>query len=148
LNSGYLLDTSVFSALAPGRTEAISLVSKLIREKSGTNFVSVVTITEIQQGVSKLQRLGGNERAARLSDWLNAQLSEFADRIIQIDKMIAFEAGKMSDAATAIGRNPGSADIYIAATAKVKDFELLTRNVRHFAPLGIRYSDPFENSVS
>jgi toxin FitB len=148
LISGYLLDTSVFSAMAPGRTEAASLVGKLIREKSGTNFVSVITITEIQQGISKLQRLGGIERAARLSDWLNAQLSEFADRVIQIDKLIAFEAGKMSDAATAIGRNPGSADIYIAATTKVRDFELLTRNVRHFAPLGVRHSDPFESSLS
>ena len=133
--------------MAPGKTEAISLVGKLIREKTGTNFVSVITITEIQQGISKLQRLGGIERAARLSDWLNAQLSEFSDRVIHIDRLIAFEAGKMSDAATAIGRNPGSADIYIAATAKVKDFQLLTRNVRHFAPLGIRHSDPFENSV-
>ena len=80
-----------------------------------------------------------------LSAWLDDQLSEFADRVIQVDKSIAYEAGIMSDAATASGRNPGFADIFIAATAKVRNIELLTRNTRHFEPLGIRYSNPFED---
>jgi toxin FitB len=145
LSNGYLLDTSVLSALAPGRLEAQSAVGKHIKEKPGTNYISVVTITEIQQGISKLHRQGGFERAARLSDWLNDQLTVFADRLIQIDKSIAYEAGKMSDASTAAGRNPGYADIFIAATAKVKDIVLLTRNTRHFEPLGIRFSNPFDD---
>jgi toxin FitB len=145
LSGGYLLDTSVLSALAPGRTEALSIVGKLIREKSGGNYISVVTVSEIQQGISKLQRQGGFARAAGLSAWLSDQLSEFADRVIQIDKVIAYEAGNLSDASTAAGRNPGFADIYIAATAKVRNIELLTRNTRHFEPLCIRYSNPFED---
>ena len=142
---GYLLDTSVLSALAPGRAEGLSILGKLIREKSGSNYISVVTVSEIQQGISKLQRQGGFARAAGLSAWLSGQLSEFADRVIQVDKSIAYEAGNMSDAATAAGRHPGFADIYIAATAKVRNIELLTRNTRHFEPLGIRYSNPFDD---
>jgi toxin FitB len=145
LIDGYLLDTSVLSALAPGRNEALSVVGKVIREKSGNNYISVVTISEIQQGISKLHRQGGIARAAGLSAWLSDQLSEFADRVIQVDKKIAYEAGNMSDAATAAGRNPGFADIFIAATAKVRNIELLTRNTRHFEILGIRHSNPFDD---
>jgi toxin FitB len=115
------------------------------QRETGQQLYSVVTISEIQQGISKLRRKGGIARAEGLSAWLSDQLSEFADRVIQIDNYIAYEAGNMSDAATAAGRNPGFADMFIAATAKVRNIELLTCNTRHFQFLGIRHSNPFDD---
>lgn len=48
----------------------------------------------------------------------------------------------MSDTAFSRGRHPGVLDILIAATAQAHDLTLLTRNVRHFEPLGIEVVDP------
>jgi toxin FitB len=148
LSGGYLLDTSVFSALAPGRPEMLTPAGEWLRKNVDSFRICAVTLSEIQQGISKLQRRGGVERANRLKDWLDAIYIETPERIIAIDRFIAIEAGALSDAATALGRNPGFPDILIAATAKVHDAELLTRNGRHFAPLGISFSDPFENAAN
>gem|GEM_PF-2305952 len=45
--------------------------------------------------------------------------------------------------ARALGRPPGFADIVIAATAAHHRLTLLTRNVKHFEPLGVALHDPF-----
>ena len=148
MSGGYLLDTSVFSALSPGRPELLTPAGEWLRKNVDSFRICAITLSEIQQGISSLKRRGGAERAARLKDWLDAIYIEAPERIISIDRFIAIEAGAMSDSATALGRNPGFPDVLIAATAKVHKAELLTRNGRHFASLGIKYSDPFENSLN
>ncbi|HZK90139.1 MAG TPA: hypothetical protein VFC56_08345 [Stellaceae bacterium] len=60
--------------------------------------------------------------------------------------MLAFDlthiAGEMSDAAEAIGRHPGFADIATASIAKSRGLVVLTANRRHFDPLGIDTLNP------
>ena len=144
MTSGLILDTSVLSALAPGRQEALTLVGEQLRSSAGSNYFSVVTISEIQQGIEKLRRAGGVERADRLSVWLTTLVAVYGNRVLQIDNEIAFESGILSDKATAIGKHPGMPDILIAATAKIRDLTLSTRNGRHFEPLGIKWHDPID----
>ena len=48
------------------------------------------------------------------------------------------------DGARAAGRASGFADIVIAATAATRGLTILTRNLRHFAPLDARALDPFD----
>jgi hypothetical protein len=45
--------------------------------------------------------------------------------------------------AHALGLAPGFADLAIAGIAQAHGLIVLTRNLRHFAPLGIAASDPF-----
>ncbi len=146
MSVGQLLDTSVLSALAPGRQEALTLVGEILRSHAGSNYFSVVTIAEIQQGIEKLRRVGGVERADKISVWLTTLVAIYGSRVIQVDNEIAFESGILSDKATAIGKHPGMPDVLIAATAKVRDLTLSTRNGRHFEPLGIKWQDPFDAS--
>lgn len=54
---------------------------------------------------------------------------------------IAEETGRMLDLARGIGQNPGFEDVAIAATAKVRGLTVLTRNARHFSPLGVSLLD-------
>ena len=143
MTGGQLLDTSVLSALAPGRQEALTLVGEQLRSHAGSNYFSVVTIAEIQQGIEKLRRAGGTDRADKLSVWLTTLVAVYGNRVLQIDNEIAFESGVLSDRATAIGKHPGLPDVLIAATAKMRDLTLSTRNGRHFDPLGINWHDPF-----
>ena len=42
-----------------------------------------------------------------------------------------------------MGQAPGLADIAIAATAKAQGLIVLTRNLKHFAGLGVEIIDPF-----
>jgi predicted nucleic acid-binding protein len=50
----------------------------------------------------------------------------------------------LSDLARSRGTAPGFADIVIAATALSRGLTLLTRNTRHFEPLGLSMLNPFE----
>jgi hypothetical protein len=144
LSSGYLLDTSVLSVFAPDRLALDPSLSEWFRRRAETLYLSAVTVAEIEQGLCKLNRAGGLERAARLTAWLDTLLDDFADRVLAFDARVGRIAGRLSDHAVEIGRHPGFADVAIGATAAAHDLVLLTRNGRHFQPLGIAFADPLE----
>ena len=107
-------------------------------------YLSAVTVTEIVRGIAKQERTGAVARAARLRDWLDLLLHLYDARVLHFDVAAARLAGELSDRAQASGHTPGFADIAIAATAASRGLTVLTRNLRHFDPLGIAAIDPFE----
>ncbi len=89
----------------------------------------MVTIGEIQRGIALLQRRGDHRQAARYEAWLAATKSGFAE---------AEEWGQLD------ARDPVSmADGLIAATARVRGWTVVTRNVKHFESTGVRTLNPF-----
>jgi predicted nucleic acid-binding protein len=141
----YLLDTSVLSLLAPGRTLPNAGVTDWLRERSDELYISTVSITEIAKGIHKLKRVGGAERAERLSAWLDRLVLDRPDRVLSFDIAMARKAGQISDRAIAMGRHPGFADVAIAATAAMLGLVILTRNGRHFEPLEVEFIDPTDS---
>jgi predicted nucleic acid-binding protein len=107
-------------------------------------YVSAVTVAEIEQGIRKLHRAGGVQRADALTRWLDALIERGGDRILPFDTRAGRIAGELSDQAIAAGRHPGFADVAIAATAVANGLVVLTRNGKHFAPLGVELVDPVE----
>ena len=101
-----------------------------------------MTISEIAQGIGKLRRAGGVERADRLDRWLDGLLASYTERILPLDAKAARLAGQISDAAIAQGCYPGFADVAIAALAQNAGLLLLTCNLKHFQPLGVACADP------
>jgi len=144
LSAGYLLDTSVLSLLASDRERATGLAIWL-RKHVDVLYLSAVSVVEIEQGIAKLRRAGGIERADHLTQWLDALLDHAADRLLPLDNQVGRVAGALSDRAIASGCHPGFADVAIAATAVTHKLILLTCNGRHFAPLGVEFLDPVEN---
>ena len=143
LCQGYLLDTSVVSALAPGReTYLPSAFGEWLQAHDAQLFLPAIAVAELAQGIAKLQRSGGTERAQRLDSWLDGLMTGFKDRILSFDAQTARLAGRISDAAMAQGRHPGFADVAIAALAQNANLQLLTRNLKHFQPLGVNCLDP------
>ena len=140
----YLVDTDVLSAGAPGRRERSAALVEWMDARSPALFLSAVTVAEISDGIAKLKRTGSAAKAARLDDWLELVLHLYGDRVLPFDVSAARLAGEAMDAARASGRMPGFADIAIAATAASRGLTVLTRNLRHFAPLGARAIDPFD----
>jgi predicted nucleic acid-binding protein len=143
LREGYLLDTSVVSTLAPGREVFMpNTLAQWLQAHDKELFLPSIAIAEMAQGIGKLRRAGGADRADRLERWLDGLLATYADRILPLDAHAARLAGQLSDAAMAKGCHPGFADVAIAALAQHAGLLLLTRNLKHFEPLGVACADP------
>ncbi len=106
-------------------------------------FISVVTLAEIEDGIAKSKREGATRKAADLTAWLETVVHLYAKRILAFGIDEARIAGGLSDLARGCGHAPGFADIVIAATARCRGLTVLSRNVRHFEPLGVGVLDPF-----
>jgi toxin FitB len=139
----YLVDTNVISAGAPSRLAPRELLAWMDAH-SRLLFVSAVTVAEIEDGVAKLRREGATRKAQDLAAWLETILHLYGDRILAFDTPTARIAGALADRARGQGQAPGFADIIIAATAQRHGLTILSRNLRHFAPLGAAAIDPFD----
>jgi predicted nucleic acid-binding protein len=140
----YLVDTNIISATAPSKAAAPVGLVAWMDERSAALYLSAVTIAEIEDGIAKARREGATRKAKQLTDWLETVLHLYADRILAFDVAAARMAGGLSDRARGAGHAPGFADVVIAATASCHGLTILTRNVRHFAPLGVAAVDPFK----
>jgi len=139
----YLVDTNVVSAGAPGRAHRSPALVSWMDRHAESLFLSVVSVTEIARGIAKQRREGSHARAARLQDWLELVLHLYDGQVLPFDVAAARVVGQLDDRAQASGAAPGFADIAIAATASSRGLTVLTRNLRHFEPLGVVAVDPF-----
>ena len=138
----YLVDTNVISAVSPNRAVSAALV-EWMETQSASLFLSVVTIAEVEDGIAKLRREKATRRSRDLAQWLDVVLHLYGERILRLDVPTARIAGQLSDRARGQGHSPGFADIIIAATARQHSLTVLSRNTRHFVPLGVSVLDPF-----
>ncbi len=139
----YLLDTNVISTLAPSRADRPRHLVDWLDRKSDDLFLSVITATEIRDGIAKARRIGATRKAEALTTWWDQVEARFGSRLVPLDLKAATIAGLLSDRARAAGLSPGFADIAIAATAEAHGHALLTRNLKDFRGLGIVALDPF-----
>ncbi|HSI41382.1 MAG TPA: type II toxin-antitoxin system VapC family toxin [Xanthobacteraceae bacterium] len=142
----FLVDTNVISALAPSKHAAVPQIVAWLDEASPHLFMSVISAAEVGRGIAKAEREGATTKARRLREWWHSLEYLYADKLLPFDLKCARAAGLILDGARA--HQPGFEDIAIAATAQVHGFTVLTRNVRHFEPLGIRVADPFQDLLS
>ena len=134
----YLLYTMVISALRQNPVNA-NLAKWYASIDSDTMFLSVITIGEIQKGICLLEKKSGSP-VPNLQSWLQFIVSSFAERILPVTLEVAQEWGNIS---CMIGNS--GADNLIAATAKVNNLKVVTRNVKHFEPAGVPCVNPWEN---
>ena len=139
----YLVDTNVISAGAPSKMAVPADLVGWMDAHSAVLFLSAVSVAEIQDGIAKSRREGATRKADDLDAWLETLLHLYGARVLSFDVEVARVAGDLSDRARALGRPPGFADVVIAATAAHHRLTLLTRNIKHFEPLGVALHDPF-----
>ncbi len=140
----YLVDTDVLSAGTPDRPKRSVNLINWMDKHSADLFLSTVTVAEVCNGIARLKRTGAASRATTIGSWLELMLHLYGDRVLSFDTAAARLAGRLMDKARGAGYSPGFADIAIAATAESQGLTILTRNFRHFAPLGIAAIDPFQ----
>jgi predicted nucleic acid-binding protein len=144
---GYLLDTNVISITAPANQARDQTVLDWLEGHSDSLFLSVVTIAEIESGIANAERKEAVRKAALLTAWLEAVLHLYGHRVLPLDTIIARAAGRLDGFARGAGLSPGFADIAIAATAATHGLIILTRNLRHFRPLGLTVLDPLHDPL-
>jgi predicted nucleic acid-binding protein len=137
----FLIDTNVISALAPSKRRDSEELVEWLDRASPRLFLLVVSAAEVRSGIAKAEREGATTKARKLIEWWESIEYLYADKLLPFDLRCAHVAGQILDDARA--HQPGFEDIAIAATARVHDLVLLTRNLRHFKPLGVQSVDPF-----
>ncbi len=134
-----LLDTDIVSALRrPDRHPQVTLWVAMQRPEE--LFLSAVTIGEIWRGIAQQERRDP-PFARDLTAWLARLLTLYRDRVLPIDIPIARRWGRLS---ASLGHD--SADLMIAATALEHGLTVVTRNVRHYEPTGVKILNPFEDA--
>jgi predicted nucleic acid-binding protein len=147
--SGFLLDTNVVSMLAPSRAEASSGFLNWLEhtDSQGHLFLSVVTIHEIEKGITLLEHRGAAAKAAGLKLWLTGLVSTYDDKILSLDASAAALGGQLEAKALAAGHDPGMADASVAGIAAAHDLVVITANTKHFLPFGVAVASPDEVSA-
>jgi len=137
----WLLDTMVISELRK-RIPDSNVLTWLSSVPEKSIFISVVTISEIQRGIT-LQRNKDMPFAERLQFWLNEMIRNYGDRILPITPVIACRWGELSAVA-----GHDWVDVVIAATALQHGLSVVTRNERHFSLFSVPVLNPYNDGRS
>lgn len=134
----FLLDTNVLSDIRKGRNGNEGVRRWADAEDQAHFALSVVTIKEIEYGILNKAR-SDPDQSLVLRLWLDHHLlPSYADRILDVDVEVARRAASFD-----VPDPRPIADGLIAATAMVHNLMIVTRNVTHFAPMGVRLLNPF-----
>ncbi len=139
----YLLDTCTISTLRKKKSSAgRKLRDWVAGHENRSFFISVLTLGELQFGISKLSDKDENIKNA-LQNWLSAEvIPAFGDRILVIDQQICSIWGDISAEAVKEGIILPVGDALIAATAIKHDLIVVTQNTKHFKFSGAHFLDP------
>jgi toxin FitB len=136
----FLLDTCVISEMVRPVPDA-GVVQWIEKHDEFDLYLSVITLGEIQKGIS---RLSFGKKKPRLTVWLKEELEvRFFERIIPVTPEIGIACGSMLGLAENNGQPLSVIGALIAATASVHNLILVTRNISDFGGCSIDIIDPW-----
>jgi len=136
----HLVDTNVVSELRKANHAHPRVRAWAEALPAARLYLSVISVLELEIGILLLERRN-RKQSAVLRAWMDGHvLPTFSDRILAVDTAVAQRCTVLHVL------NPRSdRDALIAATALVHDITVVTRNVSHFQPLGVRLVNPWES---
>jgi predicted nucleic acid-binding protein len=136
----YLLDTNIVSLFDLRRRREAEPFINWARRHDPLLFLSTITLTEIEAGILKVAREGKQVRANQLVAFRDSLIADYRERLLPIDVHVALTIAHLAEFVRpmVIERT----DLANAATARVHNLTVLTRNVRHFEPTGVAVIDP------
>jgi predicted nucleic acid-binding protein len=132
----FLLDTNVVSEIRKPRPDP-NVQVWLTSVPEADLHLSVLVVGEIRQGVERLRRRDP-ARAAPYEAWLSELARRFADRLVPVTVEVCEEWGRLNVPAPL-----PVVDGLMAATAKVRDWTFVTRNVADLGRADVRLLNPF-----
>ena len=141
----YLLDTCLISELVK-KVPNVAVENWLDKQDEQNLFLSVLTLGELQKGISKLP---DGTRKNELQIWVEHDLVErFAGRIIGVDLETALVWGKLQGDSEQKGERLPVMDSLIAATARACGFIVVTRNIKDIERCQVRVCNPWEQATT
>jgi len=141
----FLLDTNILSEVRRPKPNT-GILQWLDQVDEDRVFISVITLAEIQRGISLL---AAGRKQDELTKWLSHDLQyRFEGRILTIDAKTALSWGDLMAASKLRGFALASMDGFLAATAKTYDLTLVTHNLKDFSGLNIQLLDPWEHGIT
>lgn len=139
----YILDTCVISEMVKPSPNP-KVLEWMGQQNEDQLYLSVLTIGEIQKGISKLP---DNLKKTNLQSWLDIDLkSRFENRMLPIDEEVAKTWGAIQSMAEKSGRKIQVIDSLIAATGLVHQMVVVTRNTGDMPSLpGLTIFNPWED---
>jgi toxin FitB len=140
----WLLDTNVISENVS--RPATEKVANWVRDRHPEEIgISAVTLAELIDGIALTT---DEPRKSELRLWMDIGiLRPFSDRIVPVTTEILLDWIGLTRTLGARGRPQAAADLLIAATCRVHDLTLATRNIRDFANTDITVYNPWTDET-
>lgn len=138
----YVLDTNVVSALRrPDREPTVADWARAVPLVD--QYITALTVAEIERGVVRKEQVDPAQGAI-LRRWLaDRVLPGFAGRVLPFDLPAARILARYP-----VPEHAPYDDAQIAAVAEANGMTVVTRNLRHFEPLGVRLFCPWGQGPS
>jgi len=143
----YLLDTCILSKARKKNPTDQKLKAWLNKHPDSSYFISVLTLGEIEAGISKIdvKTKEQEKHKVALQEWLRSELiPRFEGRILPISTEVVLAWGKIHGAALLKGKPLPLADGMIAATALHHGLIVVTENTKDFESAKIDLLNPWK----
>ncbi len=137
----YLLDTCVLSEYKKP-TPAAEVLAWLDAQPDESLYISVLTIGELEKGISKMSP---SKRKTDLAAFVETLIARFDRRILDLDTRALRCWGIMIADLEFKGRPMPVIDFLMAATALDRDLIVVTRNHSDFTETGVKLLNPWSN---
>jgi predicted nucleic acid-binding protein len=133
----YVLDTNVVSALRViGANPAVHAWARSV--PASDLYITAFTVAQIERGVTKKEKKDPSQGAV-LRQWLERQvLPSLAGRVLPFDVDAAHVLARFD-----VPERAPLDDALIGAVAAANGMVMVTRNTKHFSPLGIQVLNPW-----
>ena len=135
-----VLDTNVLSAIMQDRPDT-AVARWLDRQPEQSVWTTSVSVYELRFGIEIL--VAGRKRRKLEDDLGNLLEGDLEGRILPFDRSAADAAGVIGAEQLQRGRPVEIRDVQIAGIVVARKASLATRNVRHFAGIGLTLVDPW-----
>jgi len=135
----FILDTCVISELRKPAPDA-GVLHWLAEVDAGELFVSVITLGEIEYGIT---RLAAGKHKQELMVWFEKLKDAFAPRVLPVTTTVALRWGEMRGRLRGAGVQLPVLDGLLAATAIEHDYLFVTRNLVDFQATAAKLHCPW-----
>jgi toxin FitB len=117
----------------------------LTQQSQDAAAISAVTMAELVEGAGAVT---DTTRRNQLRRWLDETVVPwFSDQVLPLTQDVLVDWLILSRKLAASGISRSAPDLLIAATARVGDLTVVTRNVRDFADTGVVVYDPWNDQT-